>query len=196
MNVKRIALALILAGMAIIPARILRAQSGESTAEQQAARTDSQGGLLDVLERQREAQAQRLEGSWVITVTAVVPPGVPPPPVRNAYVSFARGGASILSDRLAPFANPGHGAWEHRGGNEFAWTFIADNFDAAGNFLGTLKVRVKIIITGSDTFVGVDNAEVRSPAGNLVFSACNTIRGERIKVEPLAEQCQGITPPQ
>ena len=189
MNVKRIVLALILAATVAIPATILRAQSGESI-------TASQGGLLDILERQREAQARQLEGSWALTVTAVVPPGVPPLPVRHNYTTFARGGVSIGSDREAPFANPQHGAWEHRGGNEFAWTFIGDNFDAAGNFLGTLKVRVKIIITGSDTFVGVDNAEVRSPAGNLVFSACNTIRGERIKVEPLAEQCQGITPPQ
>lgn len=111
-------------------------------------------------------------------------------------MSFARGGAAIGSDRQAPFANPQHGVWKHLRGNEFAYTFVGDNFDAMGNFQGTLKVRFKITLTGKDEFVGVDNAERRDPAGNLVFSRCNTIRGERIKIEPLPEQCQSITPPQ
>jgi hypothetical protein len=141
-------------------------------------------------------KAERLEGSWIITVTAVVPPGVPPPPVRTNYTTFARGGVSIGSDRLAPFANPQHGVWEHQGGNDFVWTFVGDNFDPAGNYLGTLKVRNKLTMSGPDQFVGVNNAELRDAAGNLVFSRCNTFRGERIQIEPLAEQCQSIPPPQ
>ena len=194
MIARRIFLAFIFAALLIVSTAVARTQSGKP--EQQAMQPPSQGGLLDVLERIREAQAQQLEGSWVITVTAVVPPGVPPPPVRTAYVTFARGGASILSDRLAPFANPGHGAWEHRGSNEFLWTFIGDNFNAMGNFVGTLKVRNKLSVTGPDTFSGVNNSEARDAAGNLLFSGCNTVQGQRIKVEPLPEQCQSITPPQ
>ena len=57
-------------------------------------------------------------------------------------------------------------------------------------------MRVKLTVTGRDTFVGVSNGEQRDAAGNPVFSRCATIRGERIKVEPLAPQCQSITPPQ
>lgn len=121
---------------------------------------------------------------------------MPPPPVRHAYVAFAHGGAAVLSDREAPFANPAYGVWEHQGGSEFAYTFVGDNFDTTGNFLGTLKVRFNLTLTGPDELVGVDNAELRDPAGNLVFSRCNTVRGERIKIEPLPEQCQGIRPPQ
>jgi hypothetical protein len=191
MKTKRIILAFALAAMGVIAITILHAPSGKAQGPGQNGQ-----GILDVLEQQRQAQAQRLEGSWTMTITAVVPPGVPAPPIRIAYVSFARGGVSILSDRLAPFANPGAGAWQYQGGNEFLWTFIADNFDATGNFLGTLKVRSNINVTGPDTFVGVDNAEVRDAAGNLMLSACNTLRGQRIRAEPLPAQCQSITPPQ
>jgi hypothetical protein len=149
-------------------------------------------------QEQQQPPAQRLKGSWIITVTAVVPPGVPPPPVRTNYTSFASGGVSIGSDRLAPFSNPQHGVWQHVHGDEFLWTFIGDSFSATGTgvFVGTLKVRNKITLTGPDTFIGVNNAELRDANGNLLFSACNTLRGERIQIEPLPAQCDAIIAPQ
>lgn len=179
---KRIFFVLTLASIAAISVTVLRAQSSDEPTIGRVFKTSVN-------------KAERLEGSWTFTVTAVVPPGVPPPPVRHAYVAFARGGAAVLSDREAPFANPAYGVWEHRGGSEFAYTFIGDNFDAMGNFLGTLRARLKLTLTGPDELVGVDNAELRDAAGNLLFSRCNTIQGERIKIEPLPEQCQSITPP-
>lgn len=196
---KKVVLALTLAAVvAAISATVPRAQSNEppTKQEQEAGPQVSSNGKCDRPCQLRERLARQLEGSWVIAVTAVVPPGAPAPPVRTNYTTFARGGGAIGSDRLAPFANPQHGAWEHRGGNEFAWTFVGDNFDATGNYLGTLKVSFKINLTGPDTFVGVDNAELRDAAGNLVLNRCNTVRGQRIKIEPLAEACQSITPPQ
>ena len=134
--------------------------------------------------------ARRLEGAWTMMVTPVVSPEAPPPAARQAYVSFAHGGAAISSDRLAPFAGPAHGAWEHVSGRTFLYTFIADNFNAAGTFLGTLKVRFRITLTDADSFEGVDTAELRDAAGNLLFTRCNTVSGERIKPEPVSEECE------
>jgi hypothetical protein len=111
-------------------------------------------------------------------------------------VSFARGGVYTGFDRNAPLGSPQHGVWEHLGGNRFAWTFIGDNFDAMGNFVGTLKLSARITLTGKDTFIGVANPQVRDAAGNLILDACSTFKAERIKTEPLSERCQGITPPQ
>jgi hypothetical protein len=183
MTRRRFFLGLTLAAVGVFLPAAPRAQSGdESTVAQQ-----SQSG---------GKKAGRLEGSWEITVSAVVPPGVPPPPVRTAYVSFARGGVAILSERQAAFVNPAYGSWKHVGGNEFAFTVIADAFNPTGIFLGTVKIRNRLTLTGPDEFVSVGNLEVRDPAGNPLFSGCATGKGERIKVEPLAEQCQGITPPQ
>jgi len=143
----------------------------------------------------REAQSQQLEGSWDVTVTIVVPPGVPQPPPFIAHTTFSRGGGSSGSDRTRPFSKQ-HGAWVHLGGNRFAGTTTEDLFDATGNFAGTLKVRTLTTVTGADTFVGVANGEFRDAAGNITRSACTTTRGTRIKVEPLPDQCQSITPPQ
>ena len=191
---------------------VLSAQSNDQLSAVRSAVTASQAQNVDLLERRvqrlellarmresdeaREKPAQRLEGSWVLTVAAVVPPGAPVPPTRTSYISFARGGVAILSERQAAFVNPAYGAWEHQGSNEFAFTVRTDTFTATGNFLGTVKIRNKITLTDPDEFVSVGQLEVRNPAGNLIFSGCATARGQRIKVEPLTEQCQGITPPQ
>jgi hypothetical protein len=192
MTARKIIFALTLAGMIVIPTATLRAQTPDETP---AAQVNEQGGLIDILDRIKQEQAQRFEGSWAITVTPVVPPGVPQPPSFRGSATVSRGGAFFGSDRTRPFSKQ-HGAWAHLGGNEFAFSFVEDLFDAMGNFAGVITVRVKLAITGKDTFVGVSNGEARDAAGNLVFNRCVTVRGERIKVEPLSPQCQSITPPQ
>jgi len=189
----KIIFALALAVMTAVPTASLRAQSSD---EPISARNATQGGgILDVLDQIKEAQAQQLEGSWVITINLALPPGVPPPPPIIAHATISRGGALFGSDRAQPTSKQ-HGAWAHLGSNDFAFTAVEDIFDATGNFAGTLTVRVKLSVTGKDQFVGVSNGEQRDAAGNLVFNACGTLRGQRIKVEPLPLQCQSITPPQ
>jgi hypothetical protein len=182
MIAKRIFLALTLTALVTLSATVTPAQA-------------TGGGILDVLEQMRQAQAQQFEGSWAVTVTPVVPPGVPQPASFRAYATVSRGGAFFGSDRTRPFSKQ-HGAWAHLGGDDFAYTLIEDLFDAMGNFAGTLTVRVRLSVTGHDTFVGVSNGESRDADGNLIFNRCATVRGERIKVEPLPPQCQSITPPQ
>jgi len=198
MTIKRIALVcLILAGVIAIPFAVMRAQSNEvaGRVEPLAQELDTQFSGGGWLERLRELQSQQLEGSWVVTVTPVVPPGVPQPLPFRAYGTFARGGGSFSSDRNLPLSKQ-YGTWAHRGGHEFAWTTTGDLFDVMGNFVGTLKVRAKATVIGNDEFVGVSNGEFRDAAGNVTRGGCATIRGERIKVEPLPELCQNITPPQ
>jgi len=124
-----------------------------------------------------------------------VPPGVPQPPPFIAYGSFARGGASISSDRSRPGSKQ-HGTWAHIGANDFAGTAIEDLYDPMGNFVGTVKLRTRLTIISQDEFVGVSNAEFRDTTGNITRSGCGTLRGERIKIEQLPSQCQNVTPPQ
>lgn len=191
MTAKKTALFLFLTLLVALPTVLLPAQSNAGA--QQAAAQD--GGILGIIERQREAQAQQQEGSWDIIVTPVVPPGVPPIPPIHAYGTFARGGAYIGSDRTRP-ASKQHGVWEHLGGNLFAHTAKEDLFDVQGRFAGILTIRVRATLIGKDEFVGVAQGEQRDANGNLVFTGCTTVKGTRIKIEPLAAQCQSITPPQ
>jgi hypothetical protein len=188
MTARKTLLTLTLVAVAAISTNAPRAQSNVEPG--------AQGGMLDVLENLRTAQAQRLEGSWALTVNAAPPPGAPSLPARTSYMSFARGGVALLYERQAAFVNPAYGAWEHRGANEFAFTVVSDAFNPLGNFVGTIKIRNKLILTGPDEFVSVGHLEAHDPAGNLLFSGCATARGRRIKVEPLPEQCRSVTPPQ
>jgi hypothetical protein len=183
MIAKKIFLALTLAAVVAISGGVLRAQSSDETTSGQRLQSN-------------ENKAERLEGSWIITVTPVPPPGVPPLPDRHVYATFARGGAAIGSDRDLPFASPQHGYWEHQQGNEFAYISIQDLFDATGSFQGTLKVRWRITLTDRDQFVGVANPQIRDAAGNITLDGCSKFRAERIEIEPLSQRCQSITPPQ
>jgi hypothetical protein len=190
MNAKKIYLALTLAVIAAFGTLNVRAQSNDD-----ALAAAQGGGILDTLEQMRERQSQQFEGSWDLVITPVVPPGVPPPPALVAHASVARGGAYFGSDRTRPLGNQ-HGVWEHQGGNRFAITLKEDLFDAMGNFVGIATVRAQLTLTGRDEFVGVANGEQCRADGTLIFSRCSTIRGTRIKLEPLPEPCQNITPPQ
>src|SRR5262245_47352614 len=118
----RIVLALALAGFIAIPVVRLQAQSSENISRDEALsiETLSQEDLREAFAQIKKAQGQRLEGSWVVTVTPVVPPGVPQPPSFRAYATLARGGALIGSDRNR-LAGIQHGTWVHIEGNEFAW---------------------------------------------------------------------------
>ena len=148
-----------------------------------------------MLDHIRQARARQFEGSWAVTITPAVPPGVPQPPSFRAYATVSRGGAYFGSDRTRPFSKQ-HGAWAHLGGNDFAFTFIEDLFDAMGNFAGIATVRARLTLNGRDEFVGVANGEQRDADGNLIFSRCSTVKGVRIKLEPLPPHCQSLTPPQ
>jgi hypothetical protein len=175
-------LTLAMAGLLAIPAAIMRAQSYQPVTDEQTLAQNSD-------------KSERMEGSWVVTVSAAVPPGVPQPPSFRAYTSFARGGVFIGSDARRA-ASKQHGTWTHLRGSEFAFTALEQLFNESGEPGGTVTIRVRVTITGADDFVGVSNAEERDAAGNLVSNRCGTVRGERITIEPLAPQCQNIVPPQ
>ena len=161
---------------------LLRAQTSQETNDQlpSEAQSESQNSRGSW----RELQAQRVEGSWDIVVTPSVPPGVPQPPSFNVYGTFARGSAFIGSDRAQPL--PQHGVWQHLGGNRFAYTIKQDTLDRQGNFTGVFQVNVQLRLTGNDVFVGAAGGVQRDPNGNVVAIRCATIRGTRIKIEPLA----------
>jgi hypothetical protein len=198
MKIKRITLGCVtVLAMIAIPIYLTRAQSSgvASRAESLAQELDTQFSGAGWLDKVKELESEALEGSWELTITPVVPPGVPQPASFGAVGSFVRGGAVISSDRRRP-ASRQYGTWVHLGGTQFAFSGIEDLYDSVGNPAGTARFRVTLNVTGKDQFVGVSNGEQRNAAGNVVFSGCGTVRGERIKLEPLSAQCQSIIPPQ
>jgi hypothetical protein len=138
-------------------------------------------------------EGHRLEGSWILAVSPILPPGVPPITLQT-YLTFSAGGASIGSDRTKPFGSPQHGTWVHLQGHEYAGTFVQDLFDQAGTFTGTFKGRTRILLVGENEFDGVANVETRDPAGNVVANRCARFHGLRVVVEPLEPPCDGLEP--
>ena len=125
-------------------------------------------------------RSDRFEGSWVITVTPVVPPGVPPVPPFVTHVTVSPGGGAVGTDRTRPFANVQHGSWVRTAPKEYATTGVQDIFDATGTFVGEFTVRQRITMTGPNTFVGVANVLMRNPAGETVFERCARTEGTRL----------------
>ncbi len=199
LTAKSILLASTLIAVCAFSTLLLRAQTSQETNDKLTEQTEAQSESQVSHGRWHELQAQRLEGSWALTVTPVVPPGVPQPPSSRAYATYARGGGLTSYVRSAPSGphyGTQHGVWEHLGGNKFALAAIRDEFDAQGNFLGTGKIITRITLTGKDGFVGVGSREFRDAAGSIAdIIRCSTIKAERIKIEPLALQCQNLTPP-
>ena len=194
MNPKKIYLALMLAFIAILSTITLRAQSQTERAAAQG------GGIFDTLEQQKLAQSQQIEGSWTVVLTPILPPGAPPIGPFTVYTTFARGGVFIgtsSSNEFTHDANPQLGVWEHRGGNSFAFTFKQVLLDATGKFTGVLTGDALFTVNGKDSFVGVTNGELRDARGNLILTlGCGAMKGERMKIGSLANQCQTLLPPQ
>lgn len=134
------------------------------------------------------AASHDLIGTWKVTVVPPVP-GVPP---HIAFTSYAAGGVLIGSPILflpPPVArmDTAHGTWRKIGANEFALTFTAFGYDAAGQPVGIVKVNATERLTGRDSLEGRSQLficslklECPEPApGYATFTAT------RISAEPL-----------
>jgi len=144
------------------------------------------------------ADLQRLDGSWLTTVTATNPPGLPP---FKELMTFTLNGEVMESRRLyvpfTPFGpvleTPGHGAWERTGHGEFAVTFMflvqaAPNnpIFVQGDDLGTDNIRMRLTLDASgESFTGIFMSTAHDPDGNAVFTATGTVVGTRLHAQPL-----------
>jgi hypothetical protein len=130
---------------------------------------------------QAGAVAPQLEGSWLVTVT--IPDG--PPPFR-AIETFAAGGALVVTDGATP-PSVGHvyqGTWARTGRNQFGFTFLGLQYDAAGVFSNFIRVRITLTFEpNGDAYNGVGTVEGLDPDQNVTFSADLTTHGTRINAQ-------------
>jgi hypothetical protein len=115
-------------------------------------------------------------GSWVVIPSAPNrPPGLP-----NAF-AFTSDGAVV---RFSPADGGATGAWISTGDRAVTYTFVAINRSAAGDFIGTFKVRGKVTLNAIyDEFAGGGKVDFFDPQGNLTQSGDFTTHATRIKVE-------------
>jgi hypothetical protein len=90
-----------------------------------------------------------LEGSWRVTITGGE--GTPTlPDWYGALVTFTHEGGLVATITDGAIST-GHGAWTKVGNHEFAITIELRQFDAGGNFAGTLKATATITVNNAAT---------------------------------------------
>ncbi len=130
-----------------------------------------QGGILDVLERQKAA----IVGAW----------DAPDSTGFQALLTFHADGTLSAVDE-DPTATNGHGLWRHLGGTQFAFTYIQHK--KAGQQQGTTTVWGRINIESSGRqFSGQLHFEFADLEGNVVDSDALqdlnlTLTGKRVQI--------------
>jgi hypothetical protein len=131
-----------------------------------------QGGILDVLERQKAA----IVGAW----------DAPDSTGFQALLTFHADGTISSSDE-DPTATNGHGIWRHLGGTQFAFTYIQHK-KAGQQQQGTTTVWGRINIESSGRqFSGTLHFEFADTEGNVVDSDALqglnlTLTGRRVQI--------------
>ena len=181
MNAKNIFVALMIAGFLAFQTSVNFAQSSEIKSNEQSDK---------IFESSDLQQSDRLEGSWLVTVT---PNGTPP---FKGLITFNNGGGLIASAQgdillnpppgVPPVATAGHGVWEKTGNRRYAFTFIQILYGSDGSYQGEVKIRRKITLNNSGSrWSGQLQSEIFDADGNVVFSGSGTEQATRIEVEPL-----------
>ena len=126
-----------------------------------------------------------LEGSWRVVITGGV--GTPTLPAwYGALVTFTREGGLVATITDGAIST-GHGAWSKVANHEFAITIELRQFDAVGNFAGTLKATATITVDNAATQFTSDeyHFEFFDPDGDPTgFSGIGQATGTRISVSP------------
>jgi hypothetical protein len=133
--------------------------------------TTQQGGLLEILQRQRTA----IVGSW----------NVPDPEGVPSLYTFNSDGTMIESDVDHTFT-AGHGIWSHLGGTQFAYTFVQHKKDDQEQ-VGSVVVYGTINLESSAArFTGPLHFEFKDTTGKVDTDASLglelKIDGERIQI--------------
>jgi hypothetical protein len=120
-----------------------------------------------------------LEGTWSGEVVGTA--------TRTLY-TFSRGGGMTAENNLAApeLRKAFQGTWANTGRRQFLVTMVRFQFDSAGNFDGTLKIRNLVTVNETlDGFSGQAINERFDRNGNLVLTQRPAVRAVRLNAEPL-----------
>jgi hypothetical protein len=118
-----------------------------------------------------------LVGVWLTQVTRRnCDTGEPIGATSQVQLTFAEGGTLLETVGPSIFRSPGNGIWKREHGwNEYSFAQRFMRFDAAGLFVGSGVVRVKLTLdeTG-DHYTSTATNDVLDAAGNVIASGCAT----------------------
>ncbi len=144
------------------------------------------GGAFSAPDEQSHdnASGNRLEGTWLSTVTIENPP----PGIEATFLAlntFGRSGEVVVSSSqgLPDRRSLAQGEWVRSGDGRYECSFTWFRFDAAGTYIGTQRVRRTMTLgPNRDTFESTDVVEVIAPNGTVVATLNATEVATRIGV--------------
>jgi hypothetical protein len=156
------------------------------TTEELSQRITAQGGgILDIIEREKERQMKAFIGSWEGVLT---PEEGGPPPFRILF-TFGTDGTVVASDAGPP--NPQnntaeHGAWELTNDHEFTVIYKQLLFNSNGELDSTFKGRVRFKLDESRGEInGLVKVDIYDLQGTAIISGAGTIKCTKIRIESL-----------
>ncbi len=111
--------------------------------------------------------SSQVEGVWVFRATLPGQPG----PSYIGTARFAKDG-TIAGTPVDQRTGGTLGDWTRTGNHEFAFIFVADTFDTAGNFVNTHRVRGMLTV-GDDgaSATGKTILEILDTTGKVIFTS-------------------------
>ena len=123
---------------------------------------------------------QRLDGMWIFRATF---PGQTQP-VYTGTARFLADG-TFSGPPNDQHTGPVFGEWIRTGKGEFAFTFVANTYDDAGNFRTTNRVRGMMTLSDDGlSATGKTMVDIFDTAGQVILSRTSPFTGTRIVVEP------------
>ena len=137
---------------------------------------------IPLLTRAQESNQKRtLTGNWLLTATRLDPllPGQTPT-FLSLYTYFEDGNL-LYEANNTDIVGTGRGHWERTGPQQFLNSFIFFRFDAARNYLGTIRPTSTITLSEDGSEYHADTvAQVYDAAGNFVRTAHLSAVGQRL----------------
>jgi len=165
-----------------LPSRQNDADSERRTGEQDF-RAPNSGGILDIIEREKEARRRALVGAWKISIPESAS-GLPP---FKAFHTFHYGGTFTEVSDLLPALNetPAHGVWDVDG-DKYLLTFELFVFDDKKAPIGIVRVRCSIRLVKADELAAEAVVDFIEPDGTAALDIDRTpFTGKRISPLPL-----------
>jgi len=133
---------------------------------------------IPLLTRAQESNDKRtLTGNWMVTVTPTPPPQAP---VFLTLVTYFADGNLLQEGTNPNIRSTGRGNWERTGHQQFTQSFIFFRFDAARNYLGTVRPTSTITLSEDGSELQGDTvAQIYDASGNLLRTVQLSEVGQR-----------------
>ena len=104
--------------------------------------------------------------------------------IQEAYQVWNAGGTEIHNPNVDPRSgNVCLGVWKHAGKGAYKLAHRVWNYDANGNFGGTIHLSETVNVDSGSTHNGSFALDFYDPAGNFQFEVAGTVTAERITVD-------------